>query len=492
VGFFLLVVEYTGLEKPVSRRTAGVLLIEPVVVNALVWIDIEFLWAPVGLDQSTLTGYAWEVNSIAIANQLYMNILLIIGLVLLVRFGVRSATLFRTQVATLVLAAVGPVLGNLVFYAGVVPFNLAPVMFVFSALLLTWAVLWAGFLDLVPIGRSAVVTDFSAGVLVVGSAHRVVDTNKFSQQILDFDDADSLVGRHIDEVLAEKPVFREQYWSIIDSDADHDSPVESEGRYFTVEAIPLESAAETTLGHTIVIRDVTDQTLREQELQQKNEQLERFASVISHDIRNPLNVVQAHAELARTSDAEPHLDTIAENADRIENIIEDALVMTRSEEIREAKPVNIDTIARRAWGHVNTNDVTLETDCDFSLEGNPARLVQLFENLFKNAIEHGDDTTAIQVGPLRDGDSVGGFFVADDGVGIPKENRETVLEDGYTTSADGTGLGLSIVSEIVKNHDWRINLTDSKAGGARFEIERHTAAAGAGIVEPEKDEEYRV
>jgi signal transduction histidine kinase len=486
-GFFLLVVEYTGIENPVSRRTAGLLLIEPLVVSSLVWIDIEYLWIPGGPDPDTLSGYAWEVTSIAIANQLYMNILLILGIALLGRFVIQSATVFKRQATALLLAPVGPVLGNLAFYFDVVPFNLTPAMFVLSAIFITWAVFWTGFLDLVPIGRTAVVSDLNAGVVTVDSDHRVVDTNESSHRIFDLDDTDSVVGCHIDEVFAEQPPLREHYWSITDGDAGHVSRVEFEGRYFILEAIPLETSAERTLGHTVVVRDVTDQALREQELEQKNEQLERFASVISHDIRNPLNVIQGHVELARHGDTEPHLDTIAENADRIENIIEDALVMTRSEAVQETEPVSIATVARRAWDHVETNDVRLKTNSDLSLEGDPARLVQLFENVFRNAIEHGGDVDVIEVGTLPgDNGGVSGFFIADDGVGIPEENRETVMDDGYTTSEDGTGLGLSIISEIVKTHDWHMEITESETGGARIEIEREKSETGTIVDTPEK------
>lgn len=487
MGFFLLVVEYTGIENPVSRRTVGLLLIEPVVVSSLVWIDIEYLWVPTGPDASTLTGYAWEVTSIAIANQLYMNTLLILGIILLGRFVIQSTTVFKRQVTALLLAALGPVVGNLAFYLGAVPFNLAPVMFVLSALLITWAIVWAGFLDLVPIGRNAVISALNTGVVTVDSNHRVIDTNEYSRRVFDFDDADSLVGRDIDEVFAEQPSFKQQYWSIIDSDTEDVSRVEFDARYFTVEAIPLETASERTLGHTVIIRDVTEQVLREQELEQKNEQLERFGSVVSHDIRNPLSVIQGHVELARHNDAEPQLDTIAENADRIENIIEDALVMTRGEGVQETKPVNVATIARRAWSHVDTNDVSLETDCDFSLEADPARLVQLFENVFRNAIEHGGSVTVIHVGTLLGNNSNRrGFFVADDGVGIPEENRETIMVDGYTTSEDGTGLGLSIISDIVNTHGLHMDVTESETGGARFEFERQSPEIGTIVDESER------
>jgi signal transduction histidine kinase len=475
-GFVLFVVEYTGIENPVSRRTAGLLLIEPALVSALVWIDIEYLWVPAGPDPNTLTGYAWEMTGVSIANQLYMNVLLVLSIVLLGRFAIRSATVFRMQATALLLAVVGPVLGNLAFYMGTVPFNPTPVTFVLSAVLITWAIFWTDFLDLAPIGRDATVSNLNAGVITVDSDHRVIDTNESGRRMIDCDRSDAVVGRRIDEAFAEQPSFREQYRSVTESDADHLSRLESEGRYFTLEAIPLETSAGRTLGHTVVIRDVTNRTIRERELERKNEQLERFASIISHDIRNPLNVVQGRVELARRDDAEPHLDAIAENADRIEDIIEDALVMTRGEAVRETEPVDIDTVARRAWSHVDTNDARLKTDCDASLEGDPGRLVQLFENVFRNAIEHGGDVGAVRVGTLPgENGGVRGFFVADDGTGIPEEDREIVMRDGYTTSENGTGLGLSIVSEIVDAHDWCIGTTESETGGARFEIERRNS-----------------
>jgi signal transduction histidine kinase len=63
-----------------------------------------------------------------------------------------------------------------------------------------------------------------------------------------------------------------------------------------------------------------------------------------------------------------------------------------------------------------------------------------------------------------------GFFVADDGVGIPEGDRDAVMGMGYSTADDGTGFGLGIVAEIARAHGWSVAVTDSEAGGARFEI----------------------
>jgi signal transduction histidine kinase len=71
----------------------------------------------------------------------------------------------------------------------------------------------------------------------------------------------------------------------------------------------------------------------------------------------------------------------------------------------------------------------------------------------------------VTVGGLPDG-----FFVADDGPGIPPEDRERVFETGYSTSAEGTGFGLRIVREVAQAHGWDVSVTESDGGGARFEI----------------------
>ena len=71
---------------------------------------------------------------------------------------------------------------------------------------------------------------------------------------------------------------------------------------------------------------------------------------------------------------------------------------------------------------------------------------------------------------------MGAGDLADDGSGIPGDQRDVIFDDGFSTTADGTGLGLSIVSEIVRAHDWSIDIADGIDGGARFEFTGVAAA----------------
>jgi signal transduction histidine kinase len=149
----------------------------------------------------------------------------------------------------------------------------------------------------------------------------------------------------------------------------------------------------------------------------------------------------------------------------------DTLTLTRGADAANIDQTDIATVAERAWEHVDTGKATLETACSVSVEADPERLQQLFENLFRNAIDHGKSVTTVRVGEIVDTDrDASGFFIEDDGVGIPEDDREAVLEDGYTTTEAGTGLGLSIISEIIDAHGWQLRITESEAGGARFEI----------------------
>lgn len=116
---------------------------------------------------------------------------------------------------------------------------------------------------------------------------------------------------------------------------------------------------------------------------------------------------------------------------------------------------------------VETGEAGLVIESDRTFRADPDRLQRLFENLFRNAIEHAGPDVAVTVGALP---NPPGFFVADDGRGIPQEERDEVFESGYSTGESGTGFGLATVQEIADAHGWRISVTESADQGARFEI----------------------
>ena len=261
---------------------------------------------------------------------------------------------------------------------------------------------------------------------------------------------------------------------------------------------------------------------RRRRLEQQRERLDEFASVVSHDLRNPLSVAVGNIELAREFEgdaADDRLERAYDALDYMNDLISDLLALAREgQSVEETSVAEFDAVVERAWRTVgNASQAALVVDGPLpAVDCDRSRLRQAIENLFRNAIEHGiPDSAGESNGPrgagpadgiapgtfsvdaesdggLGDredgpasGDSEGtdrepalrifvgtddGFYVADDGPGIDPDERERVFEPGHTTADDGTGFGLAIVERIAEAHGWEVSVTDSRAGGARFEF----------------------
>lgn len=220
------------------------------------------------------------------------------------------------------------------------------------------------------------------------------------------------------------------------------------------------------VGTVGVLRDISDRREQERELKRQNERLEEFASMISHDLRSPLTVAKGRIEIAQETDDTEHLDDAGAALERMDRLIEQVLTLARKgETVGETEETELEEVVEGAWKNVETGDASLETEELGTVEADRVRLLEVFENLFRNSVEHGGSDVTVRVGTLDDG-----FYVEDDGRGIPEDERDEVFDYGYSTSKDGTGFGLAIVESIVEAHGWKIDVTESEDGGARFEV----------------------
>jgi len=242
-------------------------------------------------------------------------------------------------------------------------------------------------------------------------------------------------------------------------------PVPEDGTVYRTILTPVVTDDDVT--HIVgTARDITDYKRREEKLNQQNNRLEEFTSVVSHDLRNPLRIADGKLELAQTECDSAHLNDVADAIDRSQALIEDLLTLAREgDDVSEVEPVVFADVAESSWQTVESPSATLETHATQVIQADQSRLKQLLENLYRNAVEHGGDDVTVSVGKMS-----GGFYVADTGPGIPEDDREELFEAGYSTNEEGTGFGLRIVEQVADAHGWEVTVTESEQGGARFEI----------------------
>jgi PAS domain S-box-containing protein len=238
----------------------------------------------------------------------------------------------------------------------------------------------------------------------------------------------------------------------------------ADGRVFERAYLPIDFPERD--GHLWVYQETTEQHEYERTLERQNERLERFASVVSHDLRNPLRVAQGRVELAREECDSGHLEAVEEAHGRIDRLVEDLLVLAREgEAVGEREPVGLAEAVRTCATTVGIDRDRLVIDTERTVRADESRLRQLLENLFRNSLEHGGEAVTVTVGDVEDG-----FFVEDDGPGIPPGERDRVFDAGYSTNPEGTGIGLSIVNDVAEAHGWSVTATEGDEAGARFEI----------------------
>lgn len=212
--------------------------------------------------------------------------------------------------------------------------------------------------------------------------------------------------------------------------------------------------------------------------EEQRETLVLLTRVLGHDIRNDMEIINAHAgflEEAITEGGESSLDLIQQRSDAIVRLLEDTstLVETLTAE-RELHPVRLADVVEEEVSSIRDShpEVTVETAVPDDIRVLADGLIhQLFSNLLSNAAVHNDpEGLTIRVAAARDGDTID-IEVSDTGSGIPPEIRDDCFEMGEKgPESAGDGLGLYLVSRLANVYGGSVELAETPGGGARFDI----------------------
>ena len=455
----LFVVVYTGNRDRLTRRRVALFAVEPLLFLIVLATNPVHGQLLAGLHIDQIEGLAtieYGTTPLMGVHLLYITTLSVATQLCLGWFYFRARNVYRKQTLLIFLGSLSIPVAAILYSSGVTPLNLVPLALILNGLIVWVALFKYDFLDVVPLAADLLVEEMSDAVVVVGTDGDVLDTNVAAERL--FDTETSVVGQPLTAILPrlETALHEEEPLAHL---------VNGEPRRFDPNVTPIHDQYGINRGKLIVLHDVTAQLRRQAKLERQNARLDQFASVVSHDLRNPLGIAEGYVELAREENDVTHLDRTVDALDRMGTLIDDLLTLARNgQSVGKTTSVSLHSVAEAAWRNVDA-DVTFINEADGVVEADEQRLQQLFENLFRNAVEHTEDDVVIRVG--RSGD---GFYVEDNGPGVPPADRKTVFEYGHTSTPSGTGLGLAIVQSIADAHSWSVSLLDGTGGGARFKF----------------------
>lgn len=238
-------------------------------------------------------------------------------------------------------------------------------------------------------------------------------------------------------------------------------------------------------GVLVVLHDVTQQRKAE-------DRRREFVANVSHELRTPLTNIRSYAETIRDAGVElprelenNFLDIVINESDRMTHIVQDLLTLSRLDNGRSEMNMArfdfgaaIDAVLRsialeaRRHGHELTHEYR---DLPMIM-GDRGRIEQVMLNVLGNAVKYTPDGGHIRVTAGAEGEKVW-MEVADDGIGIPREDRSRIFERFYrvdkarSRESGGTGLGLSIATEIVQRHHGTLSLVDRDGPGTTVRLE---------------------
>lgn len=344
-------------------------------------------------------------------------------------------------------------------------------------------------------------------ILAVDEDYRIITFNH-SYEILSGKKRDEVMGEKLYDVF---PSIKENgtYESIqeaLNGNPIHKPVYESpiSHRIFEVFFIPLSDTTEVTYGAVVLGRDITDQIQHElqlkemnEELRLRNNELEQFAYIASHDLQEPLRKIKTFSNLLNdtlvlTEKQSNYFNRIINSTNRMSNLIRDVLDysrLSRAEEQYEQVDLNevLKTIMIDFELLIEEKAALINYDVLPVVSGIPLQLTQLFFNLISNSLKFttvqpiinisSRQLTSIDVNNIIELDANLDYYlieIKDNGIGFEQQFAKQIftifqrLNDKQSYA--GTGIGLALCKKIVDNHNGHLSAISELGEGATFQV----------------------
>ncbi|WP_313691202.1 histidine kinase N-terminal 7TM domain-containing protein [Halorarum halobium] len=461
--WFVFAARYAGFDEVLRRPVIGFLALEPVAFALVVWTSpAGLIWSnpqPSPLGAAPIVQFV--IGPAYLVHITYVYLLIAAGIGLLVWVAVSGSRLHSKQAALITAAALVPFGANVVFTLGMSPvpnLDLTTFTFAITGAAIAIALFRYDFLDLAPVAHRRLVEALGDGLVVVDDEERVTEVDGVARDVLD---PPPVVGEEVGTSLPGETVPAAD-------GAVLEATVDGEHRYYDVSVGPMADRYGRRVAHLVGLRDVTER----EEYQRRIGVADR---VLRHNVRNEANVALgtlsdvSEDDAVSPPEAADRTRTAAERVERIVDLTERVRKVTTALDRSDTRDRSVD-VRRVVAGVVDSCrdpgavDVSCPPEATVAAPGD-LLVERAVANVVSNALEHGPDGATVDLTVAVDADAVR-VVVADEGPGIPEQERVPFDAREETPLSHGSGLGLWMVKWAMEAAGGDVSLAENEPTGS--------------------------
>ncbi|WP_200976827.1 histidine kinase N-terminal 7TM domain-containing protein [Echinicola sp. 20G] len=499
VFWMLFVLRFVGKDQWLTKPLVAAQFVFPLLTLIMVWTNnlhhLHYKSAQL-IEVNGLYGLITSKGPWYIIHTTYFYSLMILGMVLMVKRCFETEGIYRKQTIIVLIGTAVPWLANILVVFQVEPFNgfdPTPYGFVITSFIVVFGFLELRLFDVGPIARNKVIDSIKEGMLVLDVESRMVDFNPRMLWILQKTKGE-LTGKPF-KVLG----FKGEHWDEIpQSQKEHYSmevemDVRGEKCYYAVSCKLLKDGNEDIRGRLVMFRDVTQFVMDQQRLELQAKELgelnntkDRLLSIISHDMRGPLNTLTQFLEMTDAGvitdeELKAMMPRFAENLKHVSGFLENLLVWAKGqlkgeniEKVDFDITIEIKAVLELFEASYENKGICVNFDQTkqviVNADENMIKLV--IRNLLSNAVKFCDSGDKIDIILDAKEDELI-VSVKDTGVGIEKDNIPLIFSsEAFTTfgtqKEKGTGLGLMLTKDFVEKNGGEIHVESKLGEGTVF------------------------
>ena len=486
----IIVLQYTGYEKWLTRRNLVLLAVVPIVVLLLVWTNdahrlvwTELQLVPYGSFSILELGHGPGFWLIIV----FSYLCLLAGTVLLFQAFRRSPPVYRAQLGVMFAGTLAPWIGNLLYVTGLNPFphlDLTPFAFTITGLAATWGLFRFQFLDVVPIARDAVIEGMTDGVIVLDRQSRIVDINPTGEGMLEIG-LDDVIGMPVEQALSAWSELVARYRDVRETHEEIEIGQDASRRWLDLRLSPLYNRSGRWTGRLVVLRDITERKRVEQERERLINELDAFAHTVAHDLKNPLTAVIGSVHLLRDHHTalsgqarQEYISMLQRGVTKMRDIVDSLLLLASVRKRPQVfiEPVDMGWVVHEVLERLGYMvqeygaEIVLPDTWQAALGYGPW-IEEVWANYISNALKYGGTPPRLELGSSLSSNGMVRFWIRDNGPGLTPEEQTRLFVpftrlDQVVTA--GHGLGLSIVQRIIERLEGQVGVESTVGVGSVF------------------------